>query len=83
MKARNHYEELALSSACEAVLEIGNAGNSYMDERAPWSLFKQGGASSDAAAKVIQFRNPSLFMNLISDTKFQSTLLPNIQELIL
>ncbi|CAK9308792.1 unnamed protein product [Citrullus colocynthis] len=51
VKARNHYEELALSSACEAVLEIGNAGNSYMDERAPWSLFKQGGASSDAAAK--------------------------------
>lgn len=50
-KARNHYEELSLSSACEAVLEIGNAGNSYMDERAPWSLFKQGGASSDAAAK--------------------------------
>ncbi|XP_022133974.1 methionine--tRNA ligase, chloroplastic/mitochondrial [Momordica charantia] len=51
LKARNHYEGLSLSSACEAVLEIGNAGNSYMDEQAPWSLFKQGGASSDAAAK--------------------------------
>ncbi|KAJ1400176.1 Rossmann-like alpha/beta/alpha sandwich fold [Sesbania bispinosa] len=42
-KARVHYENLSLSSACEAVLEIGNVGNSYMDERAPWSLFKQGG----------------------------------------
>ncbi|PON56583.1 Methionyl-tRNA synthetase [Parasponia andersonii] len=50
-KARVHYENLSLSSACEAVLEIGNAGNSYMDERAPWSLFKQGGAAAEAAAK--------------------------------
>ncbi|KAK9283994.1 hypothetical protein L1049_012253 [Liquidambar formosana] len=50
-KARVHYENLSLSSACEAVLEIGNAGNLYMDEHAPWSLFKQGGAASEAAAK--------------------------------
>ncbi|CAN1170829.1 Methionine--tRNA ligase, chloroplastic/mitochondrial [Linum perenne] len=50
-KARSSYEKLSLSSACEAVLEIGNAGNLYMDERAPWSLFKQGGAASEAAAK--------------------------------
>lgn len=51
-KARVHYEKLSLSSACEAILEIGNAGNSYMDEHAPWSRFKQGGAASEAAAKV-------------------------------
>ncbi|XAR66305.1 Methionine--tRNA ligase [Bertholletia excelsa] len=50
-KARVHYESLNLSSACETVLEIGNAGNLYMDERAPWSLFKQGGAASEAAAQ--------------------------------
>ncbi|OVA18319.1 Valyl/Leucyl/Isoleucyl-tRNA synthetase [Macleaya cordata] len=50
-KAKGHYESLSLSLACEAVLEIGNAGNMYMDERAPWSLFKQGGAASEAAAK--------------------------------
>ncbi|MED6110985.1 Methionine--tRNA ligase, chloroplastic/mitochondrial [Stylosanthes scabra] len=50
-KARMHYENLSLSSACEAVLEIGNVGNYYMDERAPWSLFKQGGTASEAAAK--------------------------------
>ncbi|KAF8395099.1 hypothetical protein HHK36_019040 [Tetracentron sinense] len=50
-KARVQYDNLSLSSACEAVLEIGNAGNLYMDEHAPWSLFKQGGASSEAAAK--------------------------------
>ena len=34
------------------MLEIGNAGNSYMDGRAPWSLFKEGGEDSEAAAKV-------------------------------
>ncbi|KDP44991.1 hypothetical protein JCGZ_01491 [Jatropha curcas] len=50
-KARIHYENLSLSLACEAVLEIGNAGNGYMDERTPWSLFKKGGAASEAAAK--------------------------------
>ncbi|CAK9181500.1 unnamed protein product [Ilex paraguariensis] len=50
-KAQVQYENLTISSACEAVLEIGNAGNLYMDEHAPWSLFKQGGAASEAAAK--------------------------------
>ncbi|XP_020277018.1 methionine--tRNA ligase, chloroplastic/mitochondrial isoform X2 [Asparagus officinalis] len=49
--ARHHYENLSLSSACESVLEIGNAGNLYMDERAPWSLFKKGGADAESAAK--------------------------------
>lgn len=33
-------------------MEIGNAGNVYLDENAPWSLFKQGGPASEAAAKV-------------------------------
>ncbi|KAI3995065.1 hypothetical protein MKX01_020837 [Papaver californicum] len=49
--SKDHYENLSLSLACEAVLEIGNAGNLYMDERAPWSLFKKGGDASEAAAK--------------------------------
>ncbi|KAJ8475954.1 hypothetical protein OPV22_019681 [Ensete ventricosum] len=50
-KAKYHYENLSLSSACESILDIANSGNIYMDERAPWSLFKQGGASSEMAAK--------------------------------
>ncbi|KAG5399889.1 hypothetical protein IGI04_014496 [Brassica rapa subsp. trilocularis] len=49
-KAKTNYESLSLSTVCEAVLEIGNAGNSYMDQRAPWMLFKQGGVSAEAAA---------------------------------
>ena len=59
-KARTNYESLSLSTACEAVLEIGNAGNSYMDQRAPWMLFKQGGVSAEAAAKVIKQENKDL-----------------------
>lgn len=50
-KSRMHYENLELSSACEAVLEIGNAGNVYIDENAPWSLFKQGDSAFETAAK--------------------------------
>ncbi|PIN15404.1 Methionyl-tRNA synthetase [Handroanthus impetiginosus] len=52
-KARQHYENLDLSSACEAVLEIGTAGNVYIDEKAPWSLFKQGESGFETAAKEL------------------------------
>jgi methionyl-tRNA synthetase len=51
-KAKHHYENLLLSSACESVLEIGNLGNLYIDEQAPWSCFKKGGESTEKAAKV-------------------------------
>lgn len=50
-KAKGHYENLSLTSACETVLEIGNLGNLYIDEQAPWSCFKQGGESAEKAAK--------------------------------
>lgn len=50
-KTRSHYEKLALSLACEAVIEIGNAGNSYIDKQSPWVLFKKGGADLETAAK--------------------------------
>ncbi|XP_055811314.1 methionine--tRNA ligase, chloroplastic/mitochondrial [Solanum dulcamara] len=50
-KARMHYQNLELSAACETVLEIGNAGNLYIDGQAPWTLFKQGGAAFETAAK--------------------------------
>lgn len=49
---RYHYENLAFSSACESVLDIGNAGNLYINERAPWSCFKKGGEIAEMAAKV-------------------------------
>ncbi len=36
------YEELAFSSACEAILTLARAGNKFIDEQAPWTLYKQG-----------------------------------------
>ena len=36
------YENLAFSEACEAVLSLVRASNKYLDETAPWTLFKQG-----------------------------------------
>ncbi|KAH0676724.1 hypothetical protein KY285_024525 [Solanum tuberosum] len=50
-KACVHYQKLELSAACETVLEIGNAGNLYIDGQAPWTLFKQGGTAFETAAK--------------------------------
>lgn len=73
-KARTNYENLSLSSACEAVLEIGNAGNTYMDQRAPWFLFKQGGVSAEAAAKVL-FAFPNCTIYLIQNKGFITNLM--------
>ncbi|WP_413166395.1 methionine--tRNA ligase [Capilliphycus salinus ALCB114379] len=36
------YENLAFSQICEAILNLVQAGNKYIDEQAPWSLYKQG-----------------------------------------
>jgi methionyl-tRNA synthetase len=38
----NAYESLAFSQACEAILAFVRAGNKFVDEQAPWSLYKQG-----------------------------------------
>lgn len=35
------YQALAFSLACERVLALVRAGNKYIDERAPWTLYKQ------------------------------------------
>jgi methionyl-tRNA synthetase len=36
------YSSLRFSEACEAILTLVRAGNKYIDEQAPWSLYKQG-----------------------------------------
>jgi methionyl-tRNA synthetase len=40
------YEALAFSNACEAILALVRAGNKYIDEQAPWTLYKQGNQAS-------------------------------------
>lgn len=36
------YENLAFSEAYEAILTLVRAGNKFIDEQAPWTLYKQG-----------------------------------------
>ncbi|MCU0525316.1 MAG: methionine--tRNA ligase [Elainella sp. Prado103] len=35
------YDDLAFSQVCERVMGLVRAGNKYVDEQAPWTLFKQ------------------------------------------
>ncbi|GAA6618482.1 methionine--tRNA ligase [Scytonema sp. NUACC26] len=41
-QVRNAYEALAFNRACESVLLLVQASNKFIDEQAPWSLYKQG-----------------------------------------
>ena len=36
------YESIAFNQACTAILTLVQAGNKYIDEKAPWTLYKQG-----------------------------------------
>jgi methionyl-tRNA synthetase len=38
----NAYENLAFHQACESVLTLVRTCNKYIDDQAPWSLYKQG-----------------------------------------
>jgi methionyl-tRNA synthetase len=41
-QVQSAYQRLAFSEACEALLGLVRASNKYLDETAPWSLFKVG-----------------------------------------
>jgi methionyl-tRNA synthetase len=42
LKVSQAYEALSFSEACGGVLNLIRAGNKYLDEQAPWTLYKQG-----------------------------------------
>lgn len=48
---RSAYDALAFHQACETVLTLVRAGNKYLDDRAPWTLYKQG--EQDAVEGVL------------------------------
>eukprot|EP00898_Chlorokybus_atmophyticus_P003511 jgi/Chlat1/4160/Chrsp27S04262 len=48
--ARAGYEQLAFGAVCEACLAMSGYGNGYMEEKAPWSMFKKGEAEKAEAA---------------------------------
>ncbi|MBE9204958.1 methionine--tRNA ligase [Nostoc sp. LEGE 06077] len=41
-KVQQAYEALAFNQACEAILSLVQASNKFIDDQAPWSLYKQG-----------------------------------------
>lgn len=41
-KVKQAYEVLAFNQACELVLSLVQASNKFIDEQAPWTLYKQG-----------------------------------------
>jgi methionyl-tRNA synthetase len=41
-KVAKLYEALAFSHACEEILNLVRSCNKYLDEKAPWSLYKRG-----------------------------------------
>ena len=41
-RVTSSYEALAFHDVCEAVLELVRLGNRYIDEQAPWTLYKLG-----------------------------------------
>lgn len=45
------YENLAFHDVCEAIIGLTRAGNRYIDEQAPWTLYKQG--KTEQVAEVI------------------------------
>ncbi|KAH7548070.1 hypothetical protein JRO89_XS14G0062200 [Xanthoceras sorbifolium] len=69
--ARVHYENLSLSSACEAVVEIGNAGNSYIDEQCTMDQFNSNDTRARAAYsyRVVKLSLARIIWGLISTTK--------------
>jgi methionyl-tRNA synthetase len=45
------YQSLAFSEACREIFTLVRASNKFIDEQAPWSLYKQG--NSSAVAQVL------------------------------
>ena len=41
-QVKQHYQSLAFNQACEAILSLVRASNKFIDEQAPWALYKQG-----------------------------------------
>lgn len=45
-RATHSYDAMAFSDAYEAILTVARMGNKFIDEQAPWTLYKQGQTSA-------------------------------------
>lgn len=70
------YESLAFSSACDAVLALVRSGNKFIDEQAPWTLYKQG--QIEAVEQVLY----SVLESVRLASYLLSPIIPNISSAI-
>jgi methionyl-tRNA synthetase len=70
------YENLAFSQVCEAVLILLRSGNKLIDDRAPWSLYKQG--KIEAVTEVLY----SVLESVRLAAYLLSPIIPNISTAI-
>lgn len=68
------YESLALHQVCEEVLTLIRASNKYIDEQAPWSLYKQG---QQAAVEQILY---SVLESVRLGAYLLSPIIPNLSN---
>lgn len=66
------YEAVAFSDACEAIFALIRAGNKYIDEQAPWTLYKQ---KQQAALEQVLY---SVLESVRLAAYFLSPILPTI-----
>lgn len=70
------YESQAFSVACEAVLTLVRSGNKFIDEQAPWTLYKQG---QQAAVEQVLY---SVLESVRLASYLLSPIIPNISSAI-
>ncbi|PMB15978.1 methionine--tRNA ligase [Fischerella thermalis] len=75
-QVKNAYEALAFDQACDAILKLVRASNKYIDEQAPWSLYKQG--QQQATEKVLY----SVLESVRLAAYLLSPVIPNISHSI-
>ncbi len=64
--AAANYEELAFSQVCEGILTLVRASNKFLDDQAPWSLYKQGQQAETEAVLYAVLESVRLAAYLLS-----------------
>jgi methionyl-tRNA synthetase len=70
------YDALAFSEACDAVLTLVRSGNKFIDEQAPWALYKQG--DQEAVEQVLY----SVLESVRLAAYLLSPIIPNVSNAI-
>lgn len=70
------YDALAFSEVCTAIFTLVQAGNKYIDDKAPWSLYKQG--KQDVVSQVLY----SVLESVRLASYLLSPIIPNISTRI-